>query len=101
MRQLRVDGTLVNGTSKEIELMYRYIPNFKGLAQVFVDAGPPGMAFVNLLAEYYRNILTARDQEKMIAATTFCNNPAILIAMDIVPTTFEILTANGCPWSDR
>jgi hypothetical protein len=44
---------LANASPKEAELMYRYIPNFKGLAKAFIDAGPPGIAFVNLLAQYY------------------------------------------------
>ncbi len=83
------------GTPKETELTFRYIPYFKGVAQSFVDAGPPGIEFLSLLSRYYRDILTARDQGKKIAATTFCNTPAILNAMDIVPATFEVLTTIG------
>ncbi|MEZ4566199.1 MAG: hypothetical protein R2860_04295 [Desulfobacterales bacterium] len=59
-----------------------------------IDAGPTGKRFLKLLARYYENILTAKDQGKMIAGT-FCTT-AILYAMDIVPATFEILTALGC-----
>ena len=38
-------ANIANASPKEIELMYRYIPNFKGMAQSFIDAGPPGIAF--------------------------------------------------------
>jgi len=80
---------------KEIELSYRYIPNFKAMAQAFIQAGPPGIQFLELGSLYYENILMARRRGKKIAATTFCNTPAILYAMDIVPATFEVLTAIG------
>ncbi|MBC2716586.1 MAG: 2-hydroxyacyl-CoA dehydratase [Desulfobacteraceae bacterium] len=84
------------GMQKETELTLRYIPNFRGVAESFINAGPPGIQFMGLLAKYYENILAARDQGKMIVGTTFCNTPAILYAMDIVPATFEVLTAIGC-----
>ena len=84
------------GFEKETDLAFNYIPYFRGALKAMIDAGPTGKSFLKLLAKYYENILTARDQGKMIAGTTFCNTPAILYAMDIVPATFEILTALGC-----
>lgn len=95
-KTLKTAAKVPAGTQKETALTYRYIPYFKGVAKSFIDAGPPGVQFLKLLSQYYENILTARDQGKMIAATTFCNTPAILYAMDIVPATFEVLTAIGC-----
>ncbi|MBU2647988.1 2-hydroxyacyl-CoA dehydratase family protein [bacterium] len=92
---LRAAANLPRGTKKETELAYRYIPYFKRIEKSFVDGGDPGVETLELLAAYYENILTARQQGKKIAATTFCNSPAILYAMDIVPVTFEILTAIG------
>lgn len=83
------------GTKKETELTYRYIPYYKNIAKTFIDAGDPGIQALDLLAKYYENILTAHAQGKKICATTFCNSPVILYAMDIVPVTFEILTAIG------
>ena len=83
------------GTAKETEYSYRYVPYFRGILETFVNLGPPGVDFMRLLARYYENILTAREQGKKIAATTFCSSPAIFYAMDIVPLTFEILTAIG------
>ncbi len=83
------------GTAKEIAWAYRYIPYFKGIVKNFVDAGPPGIYFMDLLAGYYQNILDAHAQGKKIAATTFCSSPVIFYAMDIVPLTFEVLTAIG------
>jgi len=84
------------GTKKETELTYRYIPYFKGAAESFINAGQPGIRFLELLGKYYENLLTARDDGKIIAGTTFCSTPTILYAMDILPVTFEILTAIGC-----
>ncbi|MBT4638670.1 MAG: 2-hydroxyacyl-CoA dehydratase, partial [Deltaproteobacteria bacterium] len=92
---LRAAANLPRGTKKETELSYRYIPYFKNIGKSFVDAGDPGVETLELLARYYENILAARQQGKKIAATTFCNSPVILYAMDIVPVTFEILTAIG------
>jgi len=83
------------GTKKETELTYRYIPYYKNVAKSFIDAGDPGVQALAMLAKYYDNILTAKAQGKKICATTFCNSPVILYAMDIVPVTFEILTAIG------
>ncbi len=94
-RTLATAALLPAGTSKEIENTYRYIPNYSDVVRSFIEAGPPGIRFLKLLGKYYENILTARAQGKPIAATTFCSTPAILYAMDIVPATFEVLTAIG------
>lgn len=83
------------GSDKETELTYRYIPYFKGVLKPLIDTGVPGKIFLELLALYYENILTAHARDKKICGTTFCYSPAILYAMDIVPATFEILTALG------
>ncbi|MGM0452783.1 MAG: 2-hydroxyacyl-CoA dehydratase subunit D [Thermodesulfobacteriota bacterium] len=92
---LSAAAKLPEGTDKETEMALKYLPHFRGAAESFIAAGPPGKAFLKMVAKYYENILTARDQGKQIAATTFCNTPAILYAMDIVPATFEVLTAVG------
>lgn len=92
---LNAASALANGTKKETDLTWRYIPYFKGVAQAFINAGPPGIRFLELGAQYYQNILNAHREGKKIAATTFCNTPAILYAMDIVPATFEVMTAIG------
>lgn len=83
------------GTKKETELTYRYIPYYKNVVKSFIDAGDPGVQSLAMLAQYYDNILTAKARGKKICATTFCYSPAILYAMDIVPVTFEMLTATG------
>lgn len=92
---LKAAANLPRGMKKETELAYRYIPYYKKIAKSFVDSGEPGVETLQMLAAYYENILSAKQQGKKIAATTFCNSPVILYAMDIVPVTFEILTAIG------
>lgn len=83
------------GAAKETQRMYRYIPGFRKTAQTFYDAGEPGVIGLEIMAKYYENILTAHSRGKKIAATTFCNSPVLLYAMDLVPATFEVLTALG------
>ena len=84
------------GTKKETDLTLGYIPAYNSVLQSFINAGPTGIRFLKLLARYYENILTAKDQGKQIVGTTFCSTPSILYAMDMVPATFEVLTAIGC-----
>ena len=93
---LKAAANVPLGSRKETDLALRYIPNYNGVLKSFIDAGPTGIRFLKLLARYYENILTAREQGKKIVGTTFCNTPTILYAMDLVPATFEILTAVGC-----
>lgn len=88
-------AALTGCTTKEIQNTYQYIPYFKGVVKSLVDSGDPGSQILELLSQYYENILTAREQGKQICATTFCNSPVILYAMDIVPVTLEVLTALG------
>jgi len=92
---LKAAAAVPSGSKKETEQTYRYIPNYQKVAKTFYSAGEPGVLALKLLATYFENILTAHDQGKPIAATTFCNSPVLLYAMDVVPATFEILTALG------
>lgn len=92
---LRTAAKLANSSDKEREYTFRYIPNYSDTARTFMNAGEPGILLMKLLGKYYENILSARDKGKPIVATTFCNSPAILYAMDMVPATFEILTGIG------
>jgi benzoyl-CoA reductase/2-hydroxyglutaryl-CoA dehydratase subunit BcrC/BadD/HgdB len=93
---LEVAKNYTNGTEKEAELAYRYIPNYKGVLKTVLDAGAAGTLLFELLHEYYDNIIYARERGKKVCGTTFCYCPAILYAMDIVPATFEVLTGFGC-----
>ncbi len=86
---------LGDGFSKETELAYRYIPNFKNTAQSFLDGGEVGVQVLKLFDAYYQNILTSHERGKKIAATTFCFSPSILYAMDVTPICMEMLTALG------
>jgi len=94
-KTLAAASTLSAGTKKETELSYRYMPAYRNVAEAFFSIGEPGVQSLRLLSAYFKNILTARAKGKKLAATTFCNSPVILYAMDVVPATFEILTALG------
>jgi benzoyl-CoA reductase/2-hydroxyglutaryl-CoA dehydratase subunit BcrC/BadD/HgdB len=88
-------ANLTLSKKKEIELSYRYLPYFRNVVETLMGAGDSGAQTLKLLAQYYENILTAKARGKKLCATTFCNSPVILYAMDIVPVTLEVLTALG------
>lgn len=90
---LAAAAKMPNGTPKETDLALKYLPTYKNAAQSIFNAGEPGTKLFSLLAQYYENVLTAKEQGKKIVGTTFCNSPVILYAMDIVPVTFEAWTA--------
>jgi len=92
---LEAAAKLPAGTAKETALAFNHIPYFKAPLEALIETGPPGIHFLNLLSKYYKNIVNARNDGKKIAATTFCSSPVIFYAMDIVPLTFEVLTAIG------
>jgi len=92
---ISVAAKFASGSDKETEYAYRYIPYFRGVLKPVVDTGEPGRLFFELLSDYYDNILNAHARGKKICGTTFCYSPAILYAMDVVPATFEVLTAFG------
>src|SRR6056297_551392 len=92
---LEAAAKLPAGSRKETELTLRYIPHFKYALGTLLDTGPPGVQFLQMLSDYYKNIITAHEQGKKIVATTFCSTPVIFYAMGLVPLTFEVLTAVG------
>lgn len=92
---LKTAARLATCSEKEREYTYRYIPEYRETTRTFFNMGEPGILLLKMLDTYYDNLLTAKDQGKTIVATTFCNSPAILHAMGLVPATFEILTAVG------
>jgi len=92
---LEAAAKLPAGSRIETELTLRYIPHFKYALGTLLDTGPPGVQFLQMLSDYYKNIITAHEQGKKIVATTFCSTPVIFYAMGLVPLTFEVLTAVG------
>jgi hypothetical protein len=92
---LSAASAVANGSEKETELAYKYIPYFKGVSKFFIDHGDVGIQVLKLFDAYYKNILNAHDQGKKIGLTTFCFSPAILYAMNVVPVCTEMLTALG------
>jgi len=94
-KTLKAAARVPRGSQKETDLALRYLPYYKGVADAFFSAGDPGTQLLEMAAQYYENILTAREKGKKLVATTFCQTPAIFYAMDVVPVTFEVLTALG------
>ncbi len=84
---------VADGTNKELNHLYRYIPYFKGTLDPLLREGKPGLTFIKMLHQYIDNLMTAHENGKKIAITTFCFSPAIFYALDVVPVTLEVMTA--------
>jgi hypothetical protein len=63
--------------------------------QPLFDLGEPGILFMKGFAEYLNSIMTAHETGRKLALTTFCQSPAILYALDIVPIVLEPMTVAG------
>ena len=83
---------LPGASEKEIEGLLKYVPYFKGLLGPLLSAGPPAYTFIDIFADYYTELIQAKERGKKVAMTTFCFDPSIFYAMDIVPVTLEVGT---------
>lgn len=90
---------LPNGSLKEQLRAYDYVPYFKPILEAVLGTGKPGHSFLQMLAKYFKNATTARDQGKKLAMITFSLSPTIFQALDVVPITMEIVSAfPGMMW---
>ena len=83
---------LGKGTGKEYRHALEYIPYFRNIVEMMMEAGEPGELFIETCAAYLRNLVTAKDEGRKNAVTTFCFSPVILYAMGITPICLEALT---------
>jgi len=83
---------LKKGSEKEYRSTLSYIPYFRGTLESLFASGEPGKLFMECLARYFKNYITARERGFHNAITTFCFSPAILYAMDIFPICFEVIS---------
>ncbi len=98
---LNAAANLANATPKEYMATLRYTPYFKGIAESFHSIGESGAEILKLLSKYCENILCAKEQGKKLAITSFCLNPVLLYAMDIIPIGIEVLTTIACLMWER
>lgn len=94
-RGLDPASKLTNGSAKELEQVYQYVPYFKGVLKGILDTGRAGASFLRMVNQYFEDLMTAREKGKKIAMITFSFSPTILQAMDVVPVTMELLSAFG------
>ena len=83
---------LKNGSEKEYRYILNYIPYFRGVVDAILATGEPGEKFIGICARYLRNLITARDEGRHNAITTFCFSPAVFYAMDITPICLEVIS---------
>lgn len=84
-----------DGTEKEYRQLLNFIPTFRDLIETVMSQGEVGVAFCRMAARYLENIITAHEKGEKRAITTFCFNPAVFYAMDVVPITLEVMTVFG------
>jgi len=83
---------LKNGSEKEYRSMLPYIPYFNNTVDALLKLGEPGRLFIECIAKYFENYITARERGFHNAVTTFCFSPAILYAMDVFPICLEVIS---------
>lgn len=84
-----------DGTAKEYAALLDNIPHFSDVLNAIIRQGEPGVLLLRLTAKYLRRCLTAHEEGKKIAFTTFCFAPPILYAFDVVPVIVEAMTVLG------
>lgn len=88
-------GRAYDGSPKEYESLLSLIPNFRDSLDAIISQGEPGVLLLKLLSKYIKKTLTAHDEGKKVAMTTFCFAPPILYAFDVVPILLEPMTGIG------
>ena len=84
---------ITNSHDKETQRAMRYVPYFKDAFDALLAEGQIGVKLVKMIYEYVNNIKNAHSQGKKLGVTTFCFSPTIFYALDIVPITFEVVSA--------
>jgi benzoyl-CoA reductase/2-hydroxyglutaryl-CoA dehydratase subunit BcrC/BadD/HgdB len=89
-----ISKNLCNATAGELKAVYKYIPYVRPMLEPLLATGTPAMTFLDLLGDYYQEIVNARKNHKKVVMTTFCFDPLIFHAIEnLVPVTLEIGTA--------
>jgi hypothetical protein len=84
-----------DGTRKEYESLLSLIPHFSDALDAIISQGESGILLMKLLAKYLGKTITAHEEGKQIAMTTFCFAPPVLYAFDVVPLLLEPMTVFG------
>jgi hypothetical protein len=84
-----------DGSRKEYESLLGLLPHFRDVLNAIISQGEPGILLMKLLAKYLKTAITAHDEGKKVAMTSFCFAPPILYAFDIVPLLLEPMTVFG------
>ena len=85
----------LDGTRKEFERAKSRFPTFGAIMEIFFQYEEVGKAMTRGAAKYINNIVTAHDDGRKVALTTFCMSPALCYAMEVVPLLIEPITAVG------
>ncbi len=89
---LKVAADIGNSPEKEIQYLLKYIPYFSGALNVLLRVEEVGFRFIRMLSRYFENVLSATQNNRKLAAITFCLSPALFHAMNVVPVTLEVVT---------
>ncbi len=92
-RTFEVARKLGRSTEKERAILLKSVPYVSGLLKQILAIGRPALTFLELMSDYYRNLINAKEEGKKVVMTTFCFDPTIFYAFDnLVPVTLEVGT---------
>lgn len=84
-----------DGSVKEYESLLTLIPHFREALDEIIRQGEAGICLMKLMARYLQQCLTAHDEGRKVAFTTFCFSTPVLYAFDVVPIVVEAMTVLG------
>ncbi|HDP24376.1 MAG TPA: 2-hydroxyacyl-CoA dehydratase [Deltaproteobacteria bacterium] len=84
-----------DGSPKEYETLLSLVPHFRDALHAIIRQGEPGILFMKQIATYLKSIVSAHENGKKVAMTTFCFAPPILYAFGVVPLLLEPMTVLG------
>ncbi|MDA8141011.1 MAG: 2-hydroxyacyl-CoA dehydratase family protein [Desulfobacteraceae bacterium] len=92
-RTFQVAQKLGRSTEKERAILLQSVPYVSGLLGPILSIGQPAITFLELMADYYGNLINAKKEGKKVVMTTFCFDPTIFYAFgNLVPVTLEVGT---------
>ena len=92
-RTFDIAKKVVRSTEKERAILLDSIPYVSGLLDPLLSLGKPAETFIEIMSDYYTNLVEAKEKGKKVVMTTFCFDPTIFYAFgNLAPVTLEVGT---------
>jgi benzoyl-CoA reductase/2-hydroxyglutaryl-CoA dehydratase subunit BcrC/BadD/HgdB len=90
-RSFEIARKTARSSEKERTYLMKTVPYISGILEPILEQGKPAITFIELLCDYYTNIVNAKANGKKVVMTTFCFDPTIFYAFsNLVPLTLEV-----------